>query len=155
MFIVNCLLKNKFNILTCSILFIYLSQNYKQIFHAKKIIWLSVQYKLLVIHELNYNWQHCSAISLTVVMLCICSKRVYVRFTEIVCKAVRLAFLCQTSAISFTFIPIPCFRSIIIVISDWSCTVLQVYPQRIISQIRLYSNSLSHFSYIYGSLDFS
>ena len=35
LFIVNCLLKNKFN--TFSILFIYLSQHYKPNFHAKNI----------------------------------------------------------------------------------------------------------------------
>ena len=34
-------------------------------------------------------------------------KNVCVRFTELVCKAVRLAFSCQTSAVSFPFIPIP------------------------------------------------
>ena len=44
---------------------------------------------------------------MTVVMLCVCTKRVCVRFTELVCKALRLAFSCQTSAISFPFIPIP------------------------------------------------
>ena len=40
-------------------------------------------------------------------MLCVCTKRVCVRFTELVCKAVPLAFSCQTGAISFHLIPIP------------------------------------------------
>ena len=40
--------------------------------------------------------------------VCVCTKRVCVKFTVLVCKAVRLAFSCQTSAISFPFIPIPC-----------------------------------------------
>ena len=44
---------------------------------------------------------------MTVVMLCVCTKRMCVRFTLLVCKAVRLAFSWHTSAISFTFIPIP------------------------------------------------
>ena len=57
----------------------------------------------------NYNWRHCSAISLTVVMLCVCFKRVCVCNTELLCKQVPLAFLCQTSAISFPFIAIPWF----------------------------------------------
>ena len=48
-----------------------------------------------------------------VVMLCVCTKTVCVRFTELVCKAVRLAFSCQTSSISFPFIPIPCYFQII------------------------------------------
>ena len=37
----------------------------------------------------------------------VCTKRVCVRNSELICKAVRLAFLCQISAISFPFIPIP------------------------------------------------
>ena len=57
--------------------------------------------------KFNYNWQHCSAISLTSVMLCVCNRRVCVKFTVLVCKAVRLAFSCQTSAISFPFILFP------------------------------------------------
>ena len=40
--------------------------------------------------------RHCSAISLTAVMLCVCTKRVCVCNTELVCKAVRLPFSCQT-----------------------------------------------------------
>ena len=40
-------------------------------------------------------------------MLYVCAKRVCVRFTKLVCKAMRLAFSCQTSVISFPFIPIP------------------------------------------------
>ena len=58
--------------------------------------------------KLNYNWQHCSAISLTVIMFCVCARRLCVKITVLVCKAVRLAFSCQTSAISFPLIPIPC-----------------------------------------------
>ena len=42
-------------------------------------------------------------------MLCVCTKRVCVRFTVLVCKAVQLAFSCQTSSILFPFIPIPWF----------------------------------------------
>ena len=67
---------------------------------------IKVYNKLYSLFKFNYNWRHCSAISLTVVMLCVCIKRVCVRNTELVCKAVRLAFSCQTSAISFPFIPI-------------------------------------------------
>ena len=79
-------------------------------FHAKNIIWLkfTINYSLF---KLNYNWRHCSAISLTLVMLCVCIKRVFVRNYELVCKAVRLAFSCQTRAISFPFIPITCWKS--------------------------------------------
>ena len=89
----------------CNILFTYLSQPYKPNFHAKRI-WLkfTINYSLL---KFNYNWRHCSANSLTVVMLCVCTRRVCVRNTELVCKVVRLAFSFQTSAISFPFIPIP------------------------------------------------
>ena len=56
----------------------------------------------------NYNLRHCSAISLTVVMLSVCTKRVCVCDKELVCKAVRLAFSCQTSDISIPFILISC-----------------------------------------------
>ena len=38
--------------------------------------------------------------------MCVCN-------TELVCKAVRLAFSCQTSAISLPFIPIPCVCKIV------------------------------------------
>ena len=82
----NCLLKNKFNI--------------HANFHAKTIIWLN--YSLF---KLNYNWRHYYAISLTVVMLCVCTKRVCMCNTELVCKAVRLAFSYQTSAIALPFNP--------------------------------------------------
>ena len=102
LFIANCLLKNKFNMHV----FIYLSQHFKPNFHAKNMIWLKFAINKSLF-KLNYNWQHCSAISLTVVMLCVCSKRVCVRNIKLVCRAVRLAFSCQTSAISFPFIPIP------------------------------------------------
>ena len=76
----------------------------------KNIIWLkfTINYSLF---KLNYNWRHCSAISLTVVMLCVCPKRVCVWNNELVCKAVRLALSCQTSAISLPFILIPMFLS--------------------------------------------
>ena len=40
-------------------------------------------------------------------MLCVCTKRVCVCNNETVCKAVPLAFSCQTSAISLPFIRIP------------------------------------------------
>ena len=46
-------------------------------------------------------------------MLCVCIKRVCVCYKELVCKAVRLTFSCQTSAISLPFILIPCVVSII------------------------------------------
>ena len=52
------------------------------------------------------EWKYFNNISLTVIMLCVCTKRVCVCNTELVCKAVRLAFSCQTSAISLPFIPI-------------------------------------------------
>ena len=111
MFIVNCLLRNKYNIHIFSILFIHLSQHHKPNFHAKNIIWLkfTINYSLF---KLNYNWRHCSATSLTVVMLCVCTKIVCVCNIELVCKAVRLAFSCRTSAISLPFIPIPWEREV-------------------------------------------
>jgi len=64
LFIVNCLLKNK---------------HYKPNFHAKNIIWLkfTINYSLF---KLNYNWRHCSAISLTVTMLCVCTNSVRVLY---------------------------------------------------------------------------
>ena len=34
---------------------------------------------------------------------CVCTKRMCVKFTVLVCKAVRLDFSCQTSAISFPY----------------------------------------------------
>ena len=46
-------------------------------------------------------------------MLCVCTKRVCVCNTELVCKAVRMAFSCQTSAIALPFIPIPCSMYIV------------------------------------------
>ena len=77
-------------------------------FSCKEILLkFTINYSLF---KLNYNLQQCSAISLTVVMLCVCTKRVCARFTELVCKAVRLVFSCQTSAISFPFIPVPCIE---------------------------------------------
>ena len=111
MFIVDCLLKNKFNIhITCIILFTYLSQHCKAKFPRKEynlIKLFTINYSLF---KFNYNWRHYSAIPLTVVMLCVCTRRVCVKFTTLVCKAVRMAFSCQTSAISFPFIPIPWFN---------------------------------------------
>ena len=76
------------------------------------LIWLkfTINYSLF---KLNYNWRHCSAISLNVFMLCVCTKRVCVCNTELVCKAVRMAFSCQTSAIALPFIPIPCSMYIV------------------------------------------
>ena len=124
LFIVNCLLKNNFNIHV-----IY--QHYKSNYHAKNIIWLEFtrNYSLF---KLNYNWQHCSAISLNVVMLCVCTKRVCVCDTELVCKAVRLAFSCKTSAISIPFILLP-WISLLIVIkrTPWlRCTMIIVIFSR-------------------------
>ena len=51
---------------------------------------------------------------MTVVMLCVCTKRVCVCYTELVCKTVRLACSCQTSAISLPFILIPCLRFVLV-----------------------------------------
>ena len=71
-------------------------------FSCKEILLkFTINYSLFM---LNYNWQHCSAISLTVIMLCVCTKRVCMCNYELVCKAVWLAFSCQTSAISLPFI---------------------------------------------------
>ena len=53
-------------------------------------------------------------------MLCVCTKRVCVRYTELVCIAVRLAFSCQTSVISLPFIPIPWVGSF--------CLRMFIYP---------------------------
>ena len=60
LFIVNCILKNKFNIHVYT-LFIHLSQHYKPNFHAKNIIWLkfTINYSLF---KFNYNWRHCFTI---------------------------------------------------------------------------------------------
>ena len=88
MLIVNCLLKNKFNI------------------HVIYYLYISVN-TISQIFKLNYNWRHCSAISLTKAMLCVRTKRVCVCDNKLVCKTVRLAFSCQTSAISLPFILIP------------------------------------------------
>ena len=76
LFIVNCLLKHKFNT-QCNILFIYLSQHYKPNFHGKNIIRLkftiTTRYSSLIIIDIVLH-----APSLTVVMLCVCTKRVCV-----------------------------------------------------------------------------
>jgi len=105
--IVNCLLKNKFNIHVIYYVYIYIYIYYKPNCHAKNKIWLkfTINYSLF---KLNYNWRHCSAISLTAVMMCVFTKTVCVCNNELVCKAVRVAFSCQTSAISLPFIIIPC-----------------------------------------------
>ena len=67
--------------------------------------------------DYNKNSLFCLSLTMTTlfcnfldcnVMLCVCTKRVCVRNNELVCKAVRLAFLCQTSAISLPFIHILC-----------------------------------------------
>ena len=75
-------------------------------FYAKYIIWLkfTINYSLF---KLNYNWRHCSAISLTVVMLCVCTKIVCVCNTELVCKVVRLALSCHSSAFPFPLFLFP------------------------------------------------
>ena len=102
----NCLLlivNLNFNIHTCNILFIYLSQHYEQNFHAKNIIWLEFTinyslFQLLIIIDdivLQFPWLS---------MLYVCIKGVYKCNNKLVCKAVRLAFSCQTSAISLLFI---------------------------------------------------
>ena len=49
---------------------------------------------------LFYNFLDCSHV------VCLYQKSVS-QFTVLVCKAVRLAFSCRTSAISFPFIPVP------------------------------------------------
>ena len=72
--------------------------------NAKNKIWLKFTINYLLF-KLNYNWRHCSAISLTVVMLCVCTKRVCVCDTELVWKAVRLAFSWQSSALSVLWAP--------------------------------------------------
>ena len=63
-----------------------------------------------MLFKLNYNWLYCSAISLAVVMLCVCTKRLCVCNNELACKAVWLAFSCQTSAIPLPIILIPWYR---------------------------------------------
>ena len=40
-------------------------------------------------------------------VMCVCLYQKSVKFTVPVCKVARLTFSCQTSAISFPFIPIP------------------------------------------------
>ena len=55
--IVNCLIKNKFNIHV--IYYMYLSQHYKPNCHAKNIIWLkcTINYSLFKLNY-NYNYNH-------------------------------------------------------------------------------------------------
>ena len=102
----NCLLlivNLKFNIHTRNILFIYLSQHYKQNFHAKDILWLEFKinysfFQLLIIIDdivLQFPWLS---------MLYVCIKGVYKCNNELVCKAVKLAFLCQTISLPFILI---------------------------------------------------
>ena len=74
-------------------------EGYKE-FNAEKEKKLSRDLKqaLCVVRDLTNNKveqrrRHCSAISLTVVMLCVCTKIRCVCDNELVCKAVRLAFL--------------------------------------------------------------
>ena len=67
-------------------------------------IWMEIMVKGEVLCAYKYS----KKISFTVVMLCVCTKRLCVCDTELVCKAVRLNFSCQTSAISLPFIPILC-----------------------------------------------
>jgi len=47
-------------------------------------------------------------------MLCVCTKRVCVCNTELVCKAVQRTFSCHTSAIALPFISIPWFDCTIV-----------------------------------------
>ena len=74
----------------------YLSQHYKPNFYTKNIIWLkfTINYSLFKLDNivLQFPWLQ--------IRLCVCTKRECVKFTEFVCKAVRLAFSWQTSAIS-------------------------------------------------------
>ena len=106
LFLVNCLLINKFDIHVMYYLYIFKSTLKAMNFDAKNIIWLkfTINYSLF---KLNYNWRHFSAISLTVFMLCVCSKGLCVCDKELVCKTVRLAFSCQTSAVSLPYILFP------------------------------------------------
>jgi len=68
-------------------------------------------------------------------MLWLWTKRVRVRNTELVCKAVRPAFSCQTSAISLPFTPIHCLivknpNTAIIVFSKvrtWNQVLISVF----------------------------
>ena len=121
-------LKISLYIYTFNILFIHLNQHYKPNLHAKNIIWLKFTINYLLF-KLNYNWWHCSTISLTVVMLCDCTKRVCVRIPNLSAKQCSW----QTSAISFPFIPIPrvycaellCFVFIRLFINPNLCLVFQ------------------------------
>ena len=62
-------------------------------------------------------------------MFCVCTKRVGLCNTELVCKAVRMAFSCQTSAIGLPFIPIPCSIYIVQLLNWWvlAVTVFTLY----------------------------
>ena len=84
LFIVNCLLKISL-IYMKYIIVPYLSQQYKLNFHAKNIIWLKFTISKSLF-KLNYNWRHCSAISLTEIILCVCTKRLCVCNNELVCN---------------------------------------------------------------------
>ena len=78
--------------------------------------------------------------------VCVCTKRVCVRFTELVCKAVRLAFLCQANAISFPFTPIPCVKVTILIFkncSDLCGTFLSKKPLKILKRILYPSRKLT------------
>ena len=92
------------------IIYILKSTLKRQIFMQEyNLIKVYNKLKLYSLFKFNYNWRHCSAITLTVVMLCVCTKRVCVCDIELVCKAARLGFSCQTNAIFFPFIHIPWF----------------------------------------------
>ena len=72
LFILNCLLKNKFNTHVVYYLYIYVN-TISKIFISKNKVWLkfTINYSLF---KLKHNWRHCSAISL-IVMLCVCTKK--------------------------------------------------------------------------------
>ena len=119
LFIVNCILKNKFNIHVYT-LFIHLSQHYKPNFHAKNIIWLkftkTTRYSSLIIID---------DIVLQFLDWSVCTKRVCVCNNELVCKALRLASSCQTSAISLPCIFIPWHKRVTGSIELQICTWLE------------------------------
>ena len=101
-------------------------QHSKSNFHSKNIIWLKFTINLSLF-KLNYNWRHCSAIYLTVVMLCLYQKaRLCMCDNGLVCKALRLAFSCQTSAISLLFILIP-----------WLVTISKVSSFKAVNKIEI------------------
>ena len=123
--IVKCWLKNKFNMhVLCNILFIYLSQHYKPNFHVKNTIWLksTINYSLF---KIDYNWRHCSAISLTVVMLCVRTRTVCVRLPY--WSAKQCDWLSHARPVPFPFplflFPARCLYSL----GEYICLLLIVY----------------------------